>query len=201
MIKHSYFVLQKNNYPQDIVLSDQTHSDVVNIVNSVTDKHAGDALVTTKKNLKIGVLTADCLPIIYFDKTNKVIAISHNGWRGISNNLIKNTLKEMQNLGADINKIECHIGMGIGTCCYKIYGERLKIFRDRFSEVETQIIIKEHDETYLNLKSCAKHKLLQHGVLSKNISVDVSCTSCNKDLPSFRRDGHANLQILTYISM
>lgn len=201
MISHSYFVLQKNNYPKNVVLSDQTHSDIVNIVNSLSDTHTGDALVTTKKNLKIGVLTADCLPIIYFDKINEVIAISHNGWRGIKNDLIKNTLEEMQNLGANINSIECHIGMGIGSCCYKIYGERLKIFHDCFSEVETQILIKKHDAIYLNLKNCAKHKLQQNGILSKNISIDMSCTSCDKSLPSYRRDSHTNTQILTYISM
>ncbi|MFO0703525.1 MAG: peptidoglycan editing factor PgeF [Patescibacteria group bacterium] len=201
MIKISQVIVKKGSYPKDVILSDQTHSDIVNIVDNAGDRFVGDALVTKKRNLKIGVLTADCLPIIYADAKNHVIAVSHNGWRGIENSLIKNTISKMQKLGASFENIKCQIGPGIGPCCYEIYDYRLKIFQNKFSTKKSEIIKRANNTTYLDLKKCAKFRLLECGILASNIKIESTCTSCSGHLPSFRRDYHTKSQILSTIEI
>ena len=58
---------------------------------SVKNKLTGDAIVCEVKNVAIGVLTADCVPILFYDDKKKVIGCVHAGWKGALNGIIKNT--------------------------------------------------------------------------------------------------------------
>ena len=56
----------------------------------------GDYLITAKKMIGIGVMTADCLPIIFYDTKNHVAAVAHAGWRGSVDGIASKTIKTMQ---------------------------------------------------------------------------------------------------------
>ena len=62
---------------------------------SVKNKLTGDAIVSKVKNVGIGILTADCAPIIFYDPNKKIIGCAHSGWKGALNGIIENTVKKI----------------------------------------------------------------------------------------------------------
>ena len=88
---------KKNN----INLLYQIHSSKFVIIKKPTKKRiVGDALITNIKNLPIGVLTADCLPILILDNKKKIIAAVHAGWKGAYKNIVIKVLKKLVDLGS-----------------------------------------------------------------------------------------------------
>ena len=61
---------------------------------SVKNKITGDAIVSKLKNIGIGILTADCAPILFYDPKKKIIGCVHSGWRGALNGVIKKTVEK-----------------------------------------------------------------------------------------------------------
>lgn len=199
MIHHSRKIREKFDSRKDIVTADQNHTNIVCTVTNKTDRHLGDALVTKLNKIPIGILSADCIPVIYFDEVNEVIAVSHNGWKGIIDGITKNTINEMELLGAEKEHIKCIIGPGVGGCCYDIFGERKMIFEKIFKNHLEKIFTKKNGKYFLDLATCAKLQLLELGVNERNIEVSTICTSCDKSYPSYKRDGNTLKSILSYI--
>ena len=78
-----------------LALMYQTHSNKVIVINSKNkniSKFKSDAIVTKIKGLGLGVVTADCVPIILFDTKNEIIGCIHAGWRGAFSGIIENTI-------------------------------------------------------------------------------------------------------------
>ena len=69
-----------------------------------------DAIITEKKNFPIAVLTADCVPILLFDKKRKIIAAIHAGWRGAYNKIIQKVIKFMLSKGCKKENMIAAIG-------------------------------------------------------------------------------------------
>ena len=93
----------------------QTHSNkVVEIKkNNYKKKIIADAMITKMKNFAIGVVTADCVPIILYDVKNKIIGCIHAGWKGAFSGIIENTIKKIKKLNSN-NKIYASVGPCIG---------------------------------------------------------------------------------------
>ncbi|MEZ5970413.1 MAG: peptidoglycan editing factor PgeF [Hyphomonadaceae bacterium] len=79
-----------------------------------------DALVTTTPNLAISILTADCTPILFVDADIKVIGAAHAGWRGALAGVIENTLRLMEEKGAERSRISAAIGPCIHQSSYEV---------------------------------------------------------------------------------
>jgi polyphenol oxidase len=87
-----------------------------------------DALVTNVPGVIIGVLTADCLPILLADPQAKVVAAVHAGWKGAFGGVIETAVKKMLFLGARLPAITATVGPAIAQCSYEVGPE----FRDQF---------------------------------------------------------------------
>lgn len=87
-----------------------------------------DALVTAKPGLALGVLTADCVPVLFADQKNKVIGAAHAGWRGALGGILESTIDAMRSLGADTASIQVAIGPCIRAHSYEVQED----FRDAF---------------------------------------------------------------------
>ncbi|MBW8309786.1 MAG: peptidoglycan editing factor PgeF [Candidatus Paracaedibacteraceae bacterium] len=101
----------------------QTHSNKVIVATDTwlhADRPEGDALITRSKNLIIGIITADCVPVLLADKETGMIAAVHAGWKGATSNIIPNTIQTMKNLGAAANKIVAAIGPCIWQESYEV---------------------------------------------------------------------------------
>ncbi len=102
----------------------QVHSPNVVIVDDVWvagDRPRADALVTAKKGIALGILTADCVPILFAG--NGVIGAAHAGWRGAVGGVIENTLDAMERLGAVRAGIYAAIGPCIWQASYEVGAE------------------------------------------------------------------------------
>jgi hypothetical protein len=88
-----------------------------------------DAIVTNVPDLTIGILTADCAPILFFDPIHRVIGAAHAGWRGAIDNVAENTVRAMEQLGAARANIYACIGPCISAASYEVGGE----FYDHFT--------------------------------------------------------------------
>ncbi len=87
-----------------------------------------DALVTDRPGIALGILTADCAPVLLVDPRGGVIGAAHAGWRGALDGVIEATVAAMQALGAEPGRLVCGIGPRIGRRSYEVGPE----FRDRF---------------------------------------------------------------------
>lgn len=89
-----------------------------------------DAMVTDRPGLLLGILTADCVPVLFFDAGAKVIGAAHAGWKGAISGVTDNTITAMEKLGAERTHISCAIGPCIAQASYEVDAG----FRNRFLE-------------------------------------------------------------------
>jgi YfiH family protein len=155
-----------------------------------------DAVITDKKRVALGIWTADCLPILMIDKSKKVIAAVHGGWRGIWRGIIERTVGEMtKGFRCSPADIVVGIGPGIGPCCYEV-GMDVKSLFQSSHEDHQQFIQEREGRTYLDLSRVAQLELTKAGIPPANIATIPFCTACRKDLFfSFRRDKKAGRQL------
>lgn len=109
--------------PQRLLFCRQVHSpDVVTVVEPWTPENApmADAMVTDKPGLALGVLTADCVPVLLASQDGAVIGAAHAGWRGALSGILENTLAAMEKLGARRGEIRAALGPSIAQESYEV---------------------------------------------------------------------------------
>ena len=94
----------------------------------------GDALVTGDKGVALGILTADCAPILFHDKVAHVIGAAHAGWKGALHNIMESTLATMETLGARRGNITATIGPCISPKAYETGPEFIARFLAKDSD-------------------------------------------------------------------
>ncbi len=83
----------------------------------------GDALVTNQPGLAIGILTADCAPILFTDQENGIVGAAHAGWRGALGGVIDATVATMCEAGAQRHSIKAVVGPTISQPAYEVGDE------------------------------------------------------------------------------
>jgi len=113
-----YFGLNSNQ----LLTLHQTHSSKVKILDTYNpdETYSYDGVVTKQKNVILGILTADCAPILFYDKKKKIAGACHAGWKGAFSGIIDNTLNAMKKLGANNSDIKCCIGPCISEESYQV---------------------------------------------------------------------------------
>jgi len=169
----------------------QIHSNKVIIIENSkenTDNLNADALITKIPNIILGILTADCAPILIYDKKEKIIAAIHIGWKGAYNNILEETIKKMIVLGANIHNLLLAIGPCIGPKSYEVK----KDFIDKFIEKKEHYIThfrNINNKYYFNLANLIHSNALQIGLNKNNIWLANKDTYRNKKLFfSYRRN-------------
>lgn len=101
----------------------QVHSpDVVTVTAPIAEdeRPEADAMVTRTPGLILGILTADCVPVLFADKEAGVIGAAHAGWKGAISGVTDRTIAAMETLGATRAGIACAIGPCIGRASYEV---------------------------------------------------------------------------------
>lgn len=192
----------ENSDYKSIIIPSQTHStNVAAIVCPLREQicklQNTDAVVTNQKGIVLTVVTADCVPIIYYDKKAGVIGISHGGWKGTLEKISLRVIEKMIGLGSEKENILIAIGPAIGSCCYRIYGERLIRFQNEFGDT---VILQRNNDTYLNLNRINYLSLSENGIPKENIELSNLCTSCfDIEFFSYMRDSGINGEMISYI--
>jgi len=108
---------------KSLITLNQKHSnEVVYFKNKddVKNKIPGDAIVSSLENIGIGILTADCAPILFYDPKNKIIACAHSGWKGALNGIIKNTVSCFNDLNSKNEDLIAVVGPCIDKKNYEV---------------------------------------------------------------------------------
>ena len=167
-----------------IIYPDQQHkTSIVEVTDKNKDQHfACDGLVTKEKFVALAIAHADCQAALFYDPINNVIGAVHAGWRGLVQDIYKNTIEFMQK---KFNTKPSDIIVAVSACIGKDHAE-FKNFKKEFPKEFWKYEIK---DKLFDLQKIAEDQLLACGILEKNIEIYDDCTFCNKkDYFSFRRD-------------
>lgn len=171
----------------------QKHTNKVVLVenaNQETFSIEADALVTKIPHLVIGVITADCVPVLLHDSKNKVIAAVHAGWRGAFSDIIKNTINEMKKIGAIAESIQAFVGPSIKQESYEVDELFYKNFLNAKSLNSEFFTASKNQNHYMfNLPEFVRLKLQEVGVKNIITSPDDTYTNESKYF-SCRRATH-----------
>lgn len=171
----------------------QTHSDQGMVIHNKIEpiqpfSKDGDYLITNK-NIGIGVLTADCLPIVIYDKVHHVLALVHAGWRGSVQEIVLKTLTDMeQTFGTQPAHLCILFGPCAKTCCYTVTEE----FKDHIASFSwaDRTMQKIGSAYHFDLPLFNALQLEKMGIKSDAISMSYNvCTICNTNFFSHRRQG------------
>ena len=153
-----------------------------------------------RKNVFLIVKTADCLPILVWDRKGN-LGVAHAGWKGSFERILNNLLHEFLHV-SEPNEIYMFIGPGIESCCYPIYGERLSRFREKFSLWQNYFIVPYPTHLGLDLKKLNILQAISAGIPIKNIFTSSICTSCNvNNFFSYRSEGKVKGNIISWIGL
>ena len=107
-------------------------SDVVPIIAGGNEEEPpkGDAMVTDRPGVLLGIVTADCVPVLFSDSHSGVVGAAHAGWKGAISGVTDNTIGAMETLGADRSRIICAIGPCIAQKSYEVDENFFQSFAD-----------------------------------------------------------------------
>lgn len=148
-----------------------------------------DAMVTRLPNIGLGVLTADCAPVLFADKSRGIIGAAHAGWKGALFGVVDSTIAAMVNLGAQPIDIVAVIGPCISQQAYEVGPEFVEVFHEQSSGYSKFFARGDDDRSYFDLPGFILHRLEARGVASA--SWTGHCTySTPGQFFSYRRNTH-----------
>jgi YfiH family protein len=147
----------------------------------------GDFLITNKPGVAIGVLTADCLPVILHDKKNHACSVVHAGWRGSVAGICVKAIEAMQkNFGTDPRDLVVYFGPAAGKCCYEVRKDFYEKVSDRHAD---KIIAAKNGRLFFDNFRLNELQLIEIGILERNFIKHYNlCTICGGLHHSYRRD-------------
>src|SRR5580692_3602738 len=198
----------------------QFHSNVLVIASAAAlpQECRADGLMTDKPGLLLGIMTADCIPVLVADRKRHAVAAFHAGWRGTVKRIVESGIGRMRlEFGSRPEDLIAAIGPGIGACCYAVGEEVLSSFESQFTYA-SDLFREVYDsdpvrlkypmlfltqrapghspigpQLHLDLIEANRRQLLDGGVKPDAIQVVGGCTSCRPDLffPHRASQGHA----------
>lgn len=188
-------------FDHNIVTLKQIHSKQVHRIDHNTDytNLQGDALITDVPGVRIGIYTADCVPVLLYDISKSVIGAVHAGWRGTFSDIISETVTAMKSVyNSDPEDIISVIGPCIGICCFEVDGDVAIKFIEKYEETDS--FIYPNGEKYMIDLAQINKQSLKHAGLS-NIEVIDICTKCDLGYHSYRREGAGVGRQLSFIGI
>ncbi len=174
----------------ELFIMNQVHGNTVVVADNIDLKKQpeADASITTQKNIALGVLTADCVPVLFASDDGAVIGAAHCGWKSAKSNIITNVRKMMENKGA--TKIKAIIGPAIAQKSYEV---DTKYYNDFVSEGDgiKELFQPSHRENHFmfDLVGFVIKKLQKENIgLVHNMEEDTY--SIPEKYPSYRRSFH-----------
>ena len=152
----------------------QTHSSKVIEITKYNYKKKinSDAMITRVKGLALGVVTADCVPIIIYDFKNQIVGCIHAGWKGAFSGIIKKTINKVKNLNSN-NTIFASIGPCIGQKSYEVDLGFYKIFLTKSKRNKKYFLYKNKNKKLFDLRKFVSDKLIELNVKVDHVNHDT----------------------------
>ena len=155
---------------------------------AVGDRPEADALVVRQPGLLVGIVTADCVPVLLVDRDARTAAAVHAGWRGMAAGVLEAALAALSS-----TRVEAVIGPAIGACCYEVGGEVRAAFEARTGTLTAAAWTTAH----VDLRTAARLLLEAGGAAS--VRTLGPCTRCDARYHSFRRDAARTGRQLSFV--
>ena len=174
-----------------LILLNQIHSNKFFLIKNFKfseKKLIGDALITDQKKVIIGILTADCAPVLIFDKKLKIISAIHAGWKGAYKGIIQKVIKEFKKRGSESKNLIAAVGPCISQKNYEIQND----FKTKFlkqSKKNKFFFKKIKNKTYFSLNKYVVSQLNKVGVKKIDI-IDQDTYNQKNSFFSARRSLH-----------
>lgn len=172
----------------NLSVASQVHGTEWVVVESpLRESPPADALLTDRPGVYLGVLVADCLPLLFVDARRRALAVVHAGWRGIVGGIHRAVLQAMREVfGSTVGDLYVGIGPGIGRCCFEVQEE----VAQRFTSRVPGRVHKRAGRFFVDLCGVVEDELLASGIAAENLENSGLCTRCgDADLfHSFRRE-------------
>ena len=161
---------------KNIFLLNQVHSNKFIYINSkfnIKKKYKADAIITDQKKLPIGILTADCVPILIFDKKTNIIAAIHAGWKGAYKGIITKVINFLISKGCERTNIFASIGPCIAQKNYNVKQNFLRKFIKK--DKKNRVFFKTRKNIiYFDLPNYVKSQLKFNKILNiDHINIDT----------------------------
>jgi polyphenol oxidase len=204
LISHPSFQEVKTNCAlENLAFLNQTHG----ADGFVVEKHTpafdddGDFLITAQKNVGIGIMTADCLPIIFYDHRLHIAAIAHAGWRGTVAGIAQKTVHQMTLLGSRRENVKIFFGPSAKVCCYTVSND----FKNNIpNNLVNSVITIRDNQHYFDLPLFNYLQLQKLGIVKESVNVAYNlCTLCNYQFHSARRqkEAHTDFRQMTVVTL
>jgi polyphenol oxidase len=214
---------------QSLITLRQLHSDVLHVFSTVPVRvPQGDAAISSRAGLLLGIQTADCVPILLADARRRVVAAVHAGWRGTLARIVAKTLGRMRlEVGTQPEDVIAALGPAIGSCCYEVGPEVTQAFSAQFARAAEwfegpfeRLATGEEpnplpwltmmppghepppERVRLDLRAANRWQLIDAGVDPRRIVVSALCTGCRRDLFfSYRKEGAGTGRMMSVIGI
>ena len=157
---------------KNLILLNQIHSNKFYFINKnykfKKKKLNGDALITNVKKIALGVIVADCVPVLIYDKNLKIISAIHAGWKSVYKEIIKKVVKFLIKKGSNTKNLVAVIGPSISEKSYEVQ----KDFKSKFlkKDKQSKFFFKiRKNKTYFGLNKYVYYHLKKLGI--KNLEI------------------------------
>ena len=173
-----------------VFCASQVHGDQILTVSATRgsifqseDPFQGDGLLTDQKGIYLGILTADCVPLLLLDPRRCVVGAVHAGWRGTVKGIAGKAVREMHNaFGSKVEDLLVACGPAIGPCCYVVGEEVAQAFLEIDPATQRFLDPAGSGRWKMNLTGINEHQLIDAGIKKGNVFRCSLCTCCRKDL-------------------
>jgi YfiH family protein len=160
----------------NLLSMNQTHSNKVVVVdekNKNIQRVEADAMITKIKDIAISVLTADCVPVLIYEKKNHTIACVHAGWRGAVNGIVENTFNQIIKMNKD-HEIYVAVGPCIGLKNYEVSKEFYNAFINENKKNNLFFLPKKGNKFLFDLRKYVNFKIAKFEIKHvENIELDT----------------------------
>ena len=166
----------------EFVQVNQVHGTHVHLLdaNSRGVTAVADGMVSAHAGLILGILSADCVPVLLYDQAARVVGALHAGWRGVIADIASAGIKMMTAAGARPERIEAALGPAIGACCFEVdhdLASRFAELPDGARHIRRAGVAK----PFIDLKAVLRDQLIHAGLGSGAITDVAVCTRCSNE--------------------
>ncbi|MDP9130342.1 MAG: peptidoglycan editing factor PgeF [Candidatus Binatota bacterium] len=176
-----------------IVTMQQVHGDNLIEVTDKKMKEAGEAdgMVTAENGVYLGVLTADCVPLLFIAPKQRLAAAVHAGWRGTLAGIAAKAVEFFsRRYGVGAGDLEVALGPSIGVCCYEVNDDVATPLMKKWGALTTPSIAMKDGKPHINLSRLNRDILRAAGVPGTQLFQIGPCTRCAaEEFFSYRREG------------
>ncbi|MDY6955082.1 MAG: peptidoglycan editing factor PgeF, partial [Thermodesulfobacteriota bacterium] len=146
--------------------------------------NATDAMVTGLPEICLMVFLADCVPLLIYDPTKRVVGVAHAGWKGTLQSIAEKTVHVFRrDFGSSPQDMVAAIGPSIGPCCYEV-GQPVISQIEQLWKTKDGCVEKERSQSkrHLDLWEANRRQLVGAGIPNRNIEIARICTNHHPDL-------------------